>query len=191
MTGEEVREVERQLDEERYEVYDRTFSVARANKQALIWGGVIFIVTMVAFVAVWGPRGNGFSELLWIGLTIFAFIFLHELLHAAGYILAGKVKAGDVKLGVFWKKLTPYAHCKVPIRAEAYRFAVILPVILGIGPLLYAFAAGSYFWMMVGTIMLIGSTGDWMIVRSIREFDRDAFVEDHPEEIGCRVYVKK
>ncbi|TMW71392.1 DUF3267 domain-containing protein [Alteribacter natronophilus] len=183
--------MQNELNEEKYKIYDRTFSAKFANKKGLVWGGTLFVVILIAFRIVWGGRDGEMMELLWMALTVIVFFFLHELLHALGYIVAGKVKPGDVKLGVMWKSVTPYAHCRVPIRAGAYRFAVMLPVVLGVGPLAYAFLTGSHFWMMVGTILLVGSIGDWLIIRSIEEFERDALVEDHPSEIGCRVYVKR
>ena len=124
-------------------------------------------------------------------LAYFVFILLHELLHLFGYVCIGKVKLNEVKLGVFWKHLMPYALCKVPLKINHYRIALFLPVILGVGPMAYGYACGSGFYFMIGLLMFSGSFGDFIILWMLRNFRKEAYIQEHHSKIGCFVYVPK
>lgn len=173
-----------------YEVIEATVEAKAVNKMVNIWGTIIMVILFIPYGLVWGIELDGSIFLKFIA-GYFVFILLHELLHLCGYVFVGKAKLNEVKLGVFWKHLMPYANCKVPLKISHYRIAVFMPVILGIGPLAYGYASGSGFYFTIGLVMTIGSYGDFVILWMIRNFRKEAYIQDHPSEIGCIVYVPK
>jgi hypothetical protein len=119
-----------------------------------------------------------------------ALIVMHELLHAAGFILLGRVQRSAIRFGFQWKTVTPYAHCSVPVAAGQYRMAVALPgLLLGLVPCIIAVTIGSGWLLIWGVLMSMAAGGDVAILWAIRTVDRDAPVLDHPTKAGCLVGV--
>ena len=172
-----------------YQKEDETREMDELNKPLLI--GTFAMMTTL-FIPYWFIWGFGEIELLFLiklAAGYIMFIILHEILHLVGYLFFGKAKLSEVKLGVLWKQLTPYAHCKIPLRIKAYRISVVLPVVLGILPLLYAFINGDDSWFSIGLFMTIGSVGDFFILWLLRKYPSEVYVQDHVSKIGCIVYT--
>jgi len=112
--------------------------------------------------------------------------FLHELLHAGGFYYFGKVKRSDLKLGIIWKYLTPYAHCKVAVSVRAYRIALLLPyMILGIIPVILSFLF-RFVWLNVfGLVFCLVAGGDLLVFWLIRKVPASELLKDHPSLCGC------
>lgn len=122
-----------------------------------------------------------------LGIVV-AGVVLHEGIHGLTWMLAGRLKPSDIKYGVLWSALTPYAHPKVPISARAYRIGAAMPgILLGVVPALAGIATGSAFVSGWGAIFLSVASGDLLILLTIRSVPAEALVCDHPTRFGCEV----
>jgi predicted membrane protein len=119
---------------------------------------------------------------------IVAGVIAHELLHGIGFRYIGAVSWDQIRFGVKWKWLTPYAGTSSVLSARQYAWSIALPgVVLGVGPSLLAIALGSAAIAWFGAIMLAGAAGDALIVWTLRDVPPTARVQDSPDRMGCAV----
>ena len=115
-------------------------------------------------------------------------ILLHEGLHALGWKLASGLPWRAFKFGMIWKALMPFAHCKEPMNARAYRVGAFLPGLLtGLLPLLAGWIPGALGGTLLGALFSIAASGDWLVLWAIRSIPPQAQVLDHPNLPGCQV----
>lgn len=170
---------------------DASVSFEQANVLALV-----FFLPALALVGLhallWGPRSlaEGFGFLFpWLFFPLFlASVVIHEALHAAGFVAAGRVPRSAVRFGVDRATLSPFAGCRVPLKAGAYRVSVLLPaLVLGALPTIAGLATGVAWLTLWGAFMLLTAGGDFAVVWAMRGVPNAARVLDHPERVGCRV----
>ena len=172
---------------------DTTMSVGRANLLALAWLPVSAALALLPFLALRGPAHltthPPTMPPLAIGLLLMAAgVLVHELLHAVGFLLFGRAPRSQVRLGFQPRTLTPFASCRVPVTASAYRAAGLLPaVVLGGLPIAAAWATGSSTLLLWGWLMLALAGGDVAAVWAMRRVPADAMVVDDPQRVGCRM----
>ena len=116
-------------------------------------------------------------------------IVLHEALHGLTWqILSGQRDV--VEYGVKWKVLTPYAHMKARIPISAYRTGIWMPgFVVGLIPVLVALLIGNGTLLWFGILFVWGAGGDMMILWLLRGIPDTAEIEDHPERVGCYVWL--
>ena len=173
---------------------EATISFFWANVVALLLLPLAYGLFFVPYRLIWG-RGlvDRFLTLtlpVSIGILILLLVSIgvHEWLHAAAFVRIGKVAKTAVQYGFSWKGMAPYAHCKAPMNASAYRIAVLLPgLLLGIVPGLLGVAAGVWWLVLYGTMMLVAAGGDTAVLLAMRHVPGDALVLDHPSQAGCLV----
>ena len=169
-----------------------TMSVARANVLALIWLPISGVAAATPYAVLWGGgRLAGLAAALPplpLGLALMAAgILIHELLHAAGFLLFGRAQRDQVRIGFQRRTLTPFASCRAPVTAAAYRASALLPAaVLGGIPLLAAWITGSAALLLFGWVMLALAGGDVAAVWAMRAVPGPTLVLDHPELVGCR-----
>lgn len=151
----------------------------------------IALLSLGPHISLWGlpevpfPTDLG-AVLVFVGVFVVGTV-LHEVLHGVGHV-AGEATWADVRFGMHWKALTPYARCEVPSRARSYRIAVALPgVVLGGGPLAVGLATGHWLTTFFGFLMWVAAAGDLLILWVLWGVPGDAWVQDHPEKVGCLV----
>jgi hypothetical protein len=172
---------------------DATMSVARANALALLWLPVAVALVLGPFVLIWGLRalGTGVVRLLPLAVIVPGIaggIVAHELLHAAGFLAFGRVPRRDVRVGVHRRTLTPYATCRAPVAAAAYRAAALLPAVgLGVVPGVVSVVTGAGWLAAWAALMLALAGGDLAAVWAIRRLPPATSVLDHPTRVGCTV----
>jgi len=121
-------------------------------------------------------------------LIFAAAIVAHEAIHGITWALAARLKRSEIKFGVLWSALTPYAHPKVPITARAYRIGAAMPgLVLGLLPSLAGLATGNAALSGWGAVLLSFACGDLLILLTIRSVPPGALVRDHPSRFGCEV----
>jgi hypothetical protein len=137
---------------------------------------------------LWVHGGPGSWVWLVLALPVFlASVAVHEGLHAVGFFLAG-ARRRDVRFGIDRKTLTPFAGCRIPLRASAYRLAIVLPaLVLGVVPLVAGLAAGLFWPTLYGAAMLHAASGDAAALWAMRGVRGGALVVDHPSRVGCLV----
>lgn len=138
--------------------------------------------------ALWGLPGVPFptdlsSALPFIGAFVLGTI-LHEALHGVGHAL-GEASWADVRFGMHWKALTPFASCSVPTRVGSYRLAIALPaLVLGGLPLAIGLTTGYWLITFYGFLMLVAAAGDILMLWILRVVPAGTWVQDHPREVG-------
>ena len=116
-------------------------------------------------------------------------IVLHEFIHGLTWAIFIKERFRAIRFGVMKKYLTPYCHCKVPMKVKHYVIGAIMPaIILGILPLIIAFINGSIFTFLLGLYFTVAASGDFLIVYYLRNENCNDYVKDHESEVGCNVY---
>lgn len=166
--------------------------------EALIYSFVLAIPLAILLSVVYSIRWgfeqlmNGFN-LLFGNLLVFLIIFIvcvviHELIHGLAWAFFGKKPLSAIKFGIQIRTLTPYAHCKEPMKANAYRIGAFMPgFILGILPAIIGTLNGNGWLMAFGILFTIAAGGDFLVLWLIRGVDSSRMVEDHPTRAGCYV----
>ena len=172
---------------------DATISLVWANIVALLMIPLAAMIFLLPYRLLggrffdWGERPSLFILLL----ALAGGILIHELLHVVGFVGAGKVPVTAVKLGFYWKGLTPYAHCNEPMKASAYRLSIMLPgLVLGILPGFLGAILRSWPLVLWGILMTTAAGGDLAVLLAIRQVPGAAWVRDHPSKAGCQVLLE-
>lgn len=166
---------------------DITMSPIRANVVGSLFAVPLFLVPCGVYVFIWGSANVSLPPVsILVVLTAFlAGIVAHELLHGVGFLLGGASR-DQVDFGIHWYVLSPYAHCRAPLRADTYRLALILPALaLGLLPAMVGLALEAPWIVFFGAVMLAVAGGDAAILWALRHVPRKAWVQDHPSDIGC------
>jgi hypothetical protein len=120
--------------------------------------------------------------------VLFLGVPLHEFVHAVGWSVFGRIPIREVKFGVMWKALTPYAHLRNPIRAFAYKAGAISPsLVMGFFPYILGLVIGHAWLVNFGLLFILAAGGDLLVVWTLRDVRSDALVLDHPTRVGCIV----
>jgi hypothetical protein len=157
----------------------------KANVYALVTGLPIALLLAVVYAALWGLDGL-FSPLVSPGFfvalgSLILGIVAHEAIHGLSWAVFGRKPLRSVEFGFQVRTLTPYAHCKEPIPARAYRLGTAMPgVLLGLAPSLFGLLTGSGPAMLFGLFFTFAAGGDALILWLLRGVDPDALVEEHP-----------
>jgi len=174
---------------------DHSISMLKANLYSLPLVVVLMILLTGPFLLIWGKQQLLSSfPIIYLNLEIFIPVLiigavLHEVLHALSFLIIGRVSAENVKLGFQWRSLTPYAHCKIPVKASLYRISLLMPaLIMGIIPWFVAMIAGNGWLLVYAVIFTIVGGGDILTILIIRKAKPNQLVQDHPSNCGCWVY---
>lgn len=170
---------------------DATISFEEANVLALLLLPLA-AAPVVAHGLLWGGAslGRGLGDLFpWAFLPAFAAsVVAHEALHAAGFLLLGRAPRRAIRFGIDRRTFSPFAGCTAPLRAGAYRAAVLLPaLVLGAVPVAWGLWRGVGWATLWGAFMLLCAGGDFAVLWAMRRVPSRARVLDHPERVGCRV----
>lgn len=176
-------------------------SVVAANVGAVALALPLDIVLGIAFFLLHPEGGSSSFDAAGMlgGLLLFVALFLvliviHELIHGFVWGLFAKRRWKSVSFGVIWQYLTPYCTCDEPLARRAYIAGALAPtVVLGVLPVLVAYATGSFAWLAVGFIMILGGGGDLTIVLKMLRFKPDGtevVYLDHPYECGLVAFER-
>jgi hypothetical protein len=179
---------------------DVTLSVTDVMDLARRWIPAGGLVTLLAFGFLWGwpslsPLDSipGFALNLLIGVLVFTAVYavsavLHELIHALGIVVFGRLSWRDLEFGHRLSEGIAYVHARRPMTLRAYRGVLILPgLVQGVVPLAAGFALGSGWLTLYGYVMLASAIGDIAVLRILRPFPPHRLVRDHPREVGVMV----
>jgi len=133
----------------------------------------IFVQTIIAFV------------LFLVGIV------LHELIHGITWSRFAEKGFESIKFGVLWKMITPYCHCKEPLKVSQYILGAIMPsIILGVIPGIVAILIGNFGLLIFAVFFTMAGAGDFLIINLLKKENKDDLVLDHPSEAGCYIYRK-
>lgn len=173
---------------ENKEIEEYTMGMGKVNLIAILFIIPITAVILFPFVLIWDyetfKAGKDiFSD--YFLLFILGGIIIHELLHGLtwGYFASNGMKS--IKFGVKWKFLTPYCHCKEPLKVKHYKIGGAMPlIILGIIPSIVGLIIGHGGVLAFGIIFTWAAGGDIIALYMLRKLDNNIYVSDHPEKMG-------
>lgn len=179
-----------------YTEQNEVISVLKANVMAFVTAGPFVILGIIFWLFL---RSNaaatvyGYNVILFLTL-FFASIFIHEVLHGIGWSLWTKRKWKSIYLGVMWEFLTPYCHCKEPLKPRQYLFGVLTPfVVLGIGSYIIACITGSHLLFILSLLNIFCAGGDTTIACMELKYLKQnevCYILDHPTDCGFVAFVK-
>jgi len=173
----------------------------------LVWANVFAVLILIPIVLIFGlpfyflwsdkidvnnivSQDIAFGGFLVFGVLILG-IILHELIHGITWAIFAKQGFKSIKFGVLLKMLTPYCHCKEPLKVKHYILGAITPaIILGFIPSIIAVFIGNLGLLIFGMFFIMAAGGDFLIINLIRKEKMDNLVQDHPTEAGCYIYRK-
>ncbi|HHT83726.1 MAG: DUF3267 domain-containing protein [Christensenellales bacterium] len=151
---------------------------------------ILFLVPLVlglalnifVFDAPKPATGVYYLDAVIIVFVCVALIFMHEGLHALGFMLFGKAKPKDIKFGLAPKQGMLYCACSKPMTASSYMGALILPVLVtGIIPFVIVTVLGNFMWVILFSVMISGGAGDFVMFDSVRKLKPSQLIMDHPK----------
>lgn len=172
---------------------DLSVSMAKVNALMLPFA----LLTLLMPLAFWLVHGTtaikeGFDVFFTLKVFLPAFILgiiAHELIHGITWALFSPAKWRDISFGFQVKTLTPYAHCKVPLKLRHYMLGALMPgLLLGILPFSIGLVLNNGMLAVGGFIFTFVACGDFWILYSLRNEPAEAMVKDHPKNAGCIVY---
>ena len=156
----------------------------------LIWGSEITRQSFKDTLLDASPVNIGIGTLLFF-LILTAGMILHELIHGLTWARYTEKGLKSMKFGILWTMLTPYCHCKEPLKVRQYILGAITPAIfLGLIPAVISILIGSLGLLVFGIFFTMAAGGDFLIINLLRKEKMDNLVQDHPSEAGCFVYRK-
>lgn len=185
---------------ENYHQEAKIIDLMKANLVALkylIFFGIIF---SVPFLLIWKndfslALFNSESHFIKFSFPLIAMILgiiVHELIHGMFFALFATKGIKAIKFGILWKMMTPYCHCKEPLKIKHYTIALLAPfVLLGIIPAVVSLFNGNFFLLVFGILFSGMAAGDLMIYHLIKKENPENYVQDHPSEAGYFIFRKK
>jgi hypothetical protein len=188
-----------------YHRIEFTLSAGMANAKALVFVILILLIYIPLYLIVW-PEQFTFSNLTvllatyktWIlfspAILLTVFIvgaLLHEMLHGFTWAFFCKDGLKSIRYGIHWKLLTPYCHCKETLPLSAYVLGGIMPgLVMGVLPAILGLLTGKLLLFLFGLFFSIAASGDLLVLWMLRNQSKEDLVQDHPDKIGCFVFVK-
>ncbi len=114
---------------------------------------------------------------------------IHEGLHAAGMLATGTPRSA-ISFGVRLRQGIVYIHCSQAMPLSAYRFSLLLPVVVtGLAPAVWGLATGGGWIVLYAYLMIVSAVGDLETIWRLRRLESSTVVRDHPSKLGCEVQV--
>ena len=180
--------------EEGYVEKQEIISVLKANIMALVTAGPFVLAGLLLWFTrereyqYWGFKGSvGFCVMFLL------LIVVHEMLHGLGWSIFAKKRWKSMYFGVMWDSLTPYCHCKEPLRPGAYFFGGLLPfLVLGIGMYIAAWVSGSSIVWALSLFNILAAGGDITpMCMLVKYLGKNAVILDHPTECGFIAFERR
>ena len=187
---------------EDYKKEKLVIDIAWANKFGLLFIIPIVLIFGIPFFFIWKSEILNMQDIMKtilennINILIFTFILIlgvvvHELIHGVFFAAFAKRGFKSIKFGVLWKMITPYCHCKEPLKVKHYILGAIAPaIVLGVIPAITSLFTGSIWLLIFGIIFTLAACGDFLIINLLIKEKPNDYVEDHPSEVGCFIYRK-
>lgn len=183
---------------ENYNKEQKIIDLVKANAVAIKYLAFFAVTFALPFYLIWGftwpsVSGENIIVVAFIPLlTLIGGIVVHELIHGIFFAIFAKKGLKAIKFGVLWKMLTPYCHCKEPLKIKEYKIALLAPLLfLGIIPGIISLFVGNIFLLIFGIFFSGAAAGDLMIYYLIKKENPEDYVQDHPSEAGCYIFRKK
>lgn len=168
-----------------------TTTIAKANIFALAIMLPVATVFIVPYLLLWPvePIVDGIDQmLLWFIPVLIIGTIMHELIHGLTWAIFANRGFRSIKFGIKWSMITPYCHCKEPLKKQHYLLGALTPMIfLGIIPGIIAIVLGNPFWLLFGIFFTWAAGGDILGAIMLQKVKKHEWVADHPEMLGFEV----
>lgn len=145
-------------------------------------------VILLPFLLIWDYESLMLGkDVLMAHFTFYFFtgIIVHELLHGLTWAIFASNGLKSIRFGVKWKFLTPYCHCKEPLKVKHYKLGGAMPlIVMGIIPSIIGIISGNGGFLGFGIFFTWAAGGDIIALYMLRKLDNDMYVSDHPEKMG-------
>lgn len=176
------------METENKVIIEYTMGFGKANLYAILLFIPITIILLVPFMLIWDYEtfeSGRKSFMDYFLLVLIGGIIVHELLHGISWGFYAPNGMKSIKFGIKWKFLTPYCHCKEPLKVKHYRIGIAMPlIILGILPSLIAIILGHGALLSFGILFTWAAGGDIIALFMLRKFENDIYISDHPSKMG-------
>ena len=178
-----------------YRRTDLRINMVTANVVSIVGAVALLALCIAAFIFI-HPEvdlASGYSLVVLL-VAFVVLIVVHELIHGFTWSRFTPNGFKDVEFGVMWNALAPYCACNAPLKKGPYILGSMMPLItLGIIPLIVAFCIGSAPLLYIGALMVVGATGDILIVLKLlghKSAATDVLLYDHPTEGGSVIFER-
>jgi len=173
---------------------EATITFSEVSRIVWITGLLPLVVIPAAFTGFWSwPSWTTINSILnspiEIVLALLAGVFVHEILHAIGFLLGG-APLSSIRFGYIPKAMSAHISCSSMIPIAAFRLTILLPtIVLGVIPTALAFITGSLPLVLWSTLMLSACAGDFAMLAAVKKVPSNAKARVHGDLVGC-VYVQ-
>lgn len=186
-------------DPDHYTRQEITINVEEIGRKALRITVPIIFLSLILFFILWPGMfnfksfRNAFPDnpLIVVAIVLVG-IVLHELLHGIVWAIFCKKGFRSIRFGIWLRMLTPYCHCKEPLKRNHYLAGGFMPGLLqGLLPLIIALLQGSMGFLLLGIFFSFAAGGDFAMMWELRKEKSSSLLLDHPNKLGCYLYKKK
>jgi len=173
---------------ENKEIIEYTMGMGKVNLIALLMAIPIIAIFFLPFILLWDydtfkATKKAFDH--YFHFYLFGGIIVHELLHGLTWGYFAKNGLKSIKFGIKWKFLTPYCHCKEPLKVKHYKIGGAMPlIVMGIIPSVIGLIIGHGGILSFGIFFTWAAGGDIIALYMLSKLDGDMYVSDHPEKMG-------
>lgn len=167
-------------------------SIVQANVIAIVSAIPLILLMLFVYIQVWDEftLTLNLKNMIILLLLSYFFIPIHEGLHAIGWVFFCKNRFKSINLGVLWKLLTPYCHCKEPLTYIGYMTGLLFPFLfIGLGLFIIALCTNNLLLLLVSFFNVSGATGDLMVAFKMFKYRR-ALLIDLPVDCGFAAFEK-
>ena len=174
------------MEVEDKETIEYTMGFGKANLLTFVFAIAFIPLILLPFGLIWGYETFRIGNDAFMDnflLILAGGIIIHELLHGFtwGYFVPNGMKS--IKFRIKW--LTPYCHCKEPMKVKHYKIGAAMPlIIMGIIPTIIGLIIGSGGVMSFGILFTLAAGGDIIILYMLQKLDNNIYVSDHPNKMG-------
>jgi hypothetical protein len=181
--------------QENTDIVEYTMGAGTANLYAFLMVFPILLVTLLPFSLIWGYSQFEVGKRLlsdYFIVILIAGVIVHEFLHGITWAVFASKGFKSIKFGIKWSWLTPYCHCKEPLKAKHYRLGGVMPlIVMGLLPLIIGMIAGNGFLFAFGIFFSWAAGGDIISLIMLRNLKSDVLVYDHPHKMGFYIIKEK
>lgn len=110
-------------------------------------------------------------------------VFAHELLHAAGWMLAGKCGRNAIAFNI--SACMPSCSCKAPLSKRAYLIGVLFPFcVLGCLSVVFLFVYPGAVSVLTMIVNFVAAGADILVAAHVMREPSEALISDHPTKAG-------
>lgn len=163
-----------------------TLEISKVNLYSFFLIIPFTAIYLIPFILIWDYQTFELGRKEFMQNIIYVFllgIVMHELLHGITWSFFTQHGFKSIKFGI--NGLTPYCHCKEPLKAKHYRLGGAMPLmVMAIIPGIAGLILGNGLYLSLGIFFSWTAGGDIISLFMLRKFNKNSMVSDHPNKMG-------